>query len=336
MKCVCVTGAGGYIGSWVVKMLLEEGLTVHGTVRNLEKNQSNEHLLAMQKQYPKLKLFQADLLDSKSFLPALDGCDTLFHTASPVLIVNVTNPEEQLYKPAIEGTKGLLSLLTEVKSIRRVVVTSSIAAVSKGGDGQGHGEKGAYNEEDWNDNPTHPYYKSKTLAERSAWEVAKQQNQWQLVTLNPGLVIGPSLSTRLGMSVRIIRDVLSGKYPLFAPNLYFNCVDVRDVAKAHVLAATSGEGRCLVVNEAISVLEIGRILKQAFPKRWYLPTRSLPNWVVRCVAPVLGIKQEIIRKNLGNPVAYDHQKSLSLGLTYRPLKETILDHAKQLERDDLV
>ncbi|HJN37860.1 MAG TPA: aldehyde reductase [Gammaproteobacteria bacterium] len=336
MKCVCVTGASGYIGSWVVKMLLEEGLTVHGTVRSLENNENNEHLFAMQQAYPKLKLFKADLLDSESFLPALEGCDTLFHTASPVLIVKVANPEEQLLRPAIEGTKGLLSALKKVDCVRRVVLTSSIAAVSKGGNGLGSGKNGAYTEEDWNDNPTHPYYKSKTLAERAAWEIAHKQDHWTMVVINPGLVIGPSLSKRLGMSVRIIRDILKGKYPLFAPNLYFNCVDVRDVAKAHVLAAKSGQGRYLVVNEPISVLSIGKMLKKGFPKRWYLPVWKLPNFVVRCVAPLVGIKQEILRRNLGQSVAYDHQKSLQLGLQYRSLQETILEHAKQLEEDHLV
>jgi nucleoside-diphosphate-sugar epimerase len=325
MRSVCVTGASGYIGSWVTKMLLDEGLNVHATVRTLDRNDKNKHLFLMQETYPKLKLFQANLLEPESFMPALEGCDTLFHTASPVIILNIKNPEEQLLRPAVEGTVGILSELIKIPSMRRVVLTSSIAAVAGGADSKGSGNNGYYTEEDWNEIPNHPYYKSKTMAEKSAWEIAKQQSQWTLTTLNPGLVMGPSLSKRTeGMSVGFMKDLLSGKYPLFAPNLSFSCVDVREVAKAHILAAKTGMGRHIIVNKSISIVNIGKILKSHFPRRWYLPIWTLPNFLIRCLAPLLGIDKEFLERNLGREVHFDNKKSVKLGVQYRGLKIPLL------------
>lgn len=164
---VCVTGAGGFIGSWVVHSLLEHGYIVHGTVRN--KNKSS-HL----KELPnseRLHLFEADLLVEGSFDKAFEGCSGVFHTASPFFFSGVTDPETQMLKPAIDGTLSVLRSVCRTPTIKRVIVTSSLAAIIVGNYEQDH----EFTEEDWSDENLQRsanmwYLLSKNLAERAFWD----------------------------------------------------------------------------------------------------------------------------------------------------------------------
>ena len=172
MKTVCVTGAGGFIGSWVVKRLLENGYYVHGTVRNKKKNQ---HLFDIPLAKDNLELFEADLLVEGSFDNAFKGCSGVFHTASPFFFSGVTDPDNQMLKPAVEGTLSVMRSVCRTKSVKRVIVTSSLAAVIVGNYSADH----TFTENDWSDPDLQRsakmwYLLSKNLAERSLWDFYNQ------------------------------------------------------------------------------------------------------------------------------------------------------------------
>lgn len=167
MSMVCVTGAGGFIGSWVVHALLSRGYTVNGTVRNIAKS---KHLLQLPNSH-RLHLFEADLLVDRSFDKAFEGCSGVFHTASPFFFSGVTDPETQMLKPAVEGTLSILRSVCRTPTIKRVIVTSSLAAVIVGNYPPDH----IFTEEDWSDEGLQRsaqmwYLLSKNLAERALWD----------------------------------------------------------------------------------------------------------------------------------------------------------------------
>ncbi|UHJ55402.1 NAD-dependent epimerase/dehydratase family protein [Mycolicibacterium fortuitum] len=127
---VLVTGASGYIGSWIVRLLLEAGRTVHGTVRNPDKTTGLEHLHKLSSDHPgRLKLFKADLLEPSSFDDAMAGCELVMHTASPFLLSGFKDAQEALIRPALEGTRNVLNSVNRTDSVKRVVLTSSVVAI---------------------------------------------------------------------------------------------------------------------------------------------------------------------------------------------------------------
>ncbi len=148
-RTVMVTGASGYIAGWIVKYLLEAGHTVHGTVRDPDKASSVAHLHRMAEASPgTLKLFKADLLDADSFDAPMQGCDVLMHTASPFVLDGFTDANEALVRPAVEGTRNVLNAANRCETLKRVVLTSSVASVY--GDGTDMKGKSAFTEADWN------------------------------------------------------------------------------------------------------------------------------------------------------------------------------------------
>jgi len=199
---VLVTGASGYIAGHVIQLLLQKGFEVRGTVRSLSNPQKNSHLNEL---FPKLQLYEADLLTPGSFDKAVENCEYIFHTASPFQIEGVTDPQKELIDPAVKGTENVLNSVAKVgKSVKRVILTSSVAAII--------GNKPpeyVFSEVDWNMDSTiqngQAYRLSKRLAEEFAWKFCKENNI-DMVAINPGFVVGPPLSDRVdGTSVKLVK-----------------------------------------------------------------------------------------------------------------------------------
>jgi nucleoside-diphosphate-sugar epimerase len=218
---VMVTGATGYVAGWIVKGLLDAGLTVHAPVRNPQNLGKVQHLLKMAENSPgTLKLFKADLLDEGSYAEAMQGCATVFHTASP-FTVNVKDPQTQLIDPAVKGTRNVLAEASRTDSVKRVVLTSSCAAIYTDAIDCATAPNGTLTEDIWNTTASldyQPYSYSKLLAEKAAWEVANAQSQWDLVVVNPSLVIGPATNQApTSESFNIVRQIGDGTMKAGAP-----------------------------------------------------------------------------------------------------------------------
>ncbi|XVE90424.1 hypothetical protein DITRI_Ditri20bG0076700 [Diplodiscus trichospermus] len=211
-KVVCVTGASGFIASWLVKLLLQHGYTVKATVRDPNDPKKTEHLLALDGAKERLHLFKAELLDEGAFDSLVDGCIGVFHTASPCF-VTVKDPQAELIEPAVKGTLNVLKSCAKVPSIKRVIVTSSTAAVVLTGKPL---VDNVIVDETWFSDPVICekselwYLLSKTLAEKAAWKFA-EENGIDMVTINPGMVSGPLLQPTLNMSVEPILSLIDVK-----------------------------------------------------------------------------------------------------------------------------
>lgn len=283
-KPVLVTGGNGYIASWLVRYLLEEGIDVHATVRNPDDDKKVGHLRRIAQNTPgRLTLFKADLLDESAFDAPIASCELVFHTASPFLLGGITDPQRQLVDPAVKGTQNVLNSVGRTPQVKRVVLTSSVAAV--------HGDnidiqrtvKGIFTEADWNTTSslTHQAYSySKTLAERAAWDMAGAQERWDLVVINPAVVVGPSLTSASDSGTfELMNRYVNGSLRMGAPALSFGFVDVRDVATAHLKAGfiPGAHGRHLTVSETFSLLELSRILQKHFGRRYPFPRSESPK-----------------------------------------------------------
>nr|AUI41114.1 4-hydroxyphenylacetaldehyde reductase 2 [Rhodiola rosea] len=265
-KLVCVTGASGYIASWIVKLLLQRGYTVNATVRSINDTKKVAHLLALDGAKERLNLFEADLIKEGSFDSAIQGCQGVFHTASPVL-VNVTDPQAELIDPAVNGTLNVLRSCSEVPSIKRIVVTSSISSVVFNGKPL---TPDVVVDESWYSDPVYCkesklWYKlSKTLAEEASLSFAKE-HELDLVTIHPGFVIGPPLQEALNITVELIVNHAKGTQKLGTG--YHRFVDVRDVAAAHIQAfeIPAANGRYILVERVTHSSEVTKILRELYP-----------------------------------------------------------------------
>ncbi|XP_076883825.1 phenylacetaldehyde reductase-like [Bidens hawaiensis] len=299
-KAVCVTGASGYVASWLVKLLLDRGYIVHATVRLLCDPSKTEHLLALDGAKERLSLYEANLSVDGSFDSAVNGCVCVFHTASPVILTSVDDPQAQLIYPAVKGTLNVLKSAAKVQSIKKVVLTSSMAAVVFGSTLPVHGDvidETWFLDPDICDKRKMWYSLSKTLAEDAAVNFAKD-NGLDLVVINPGYVIGPILQPTLNhTSDGILRMLKDGK-DLF-PGAMYLLVDVRDVAVAHILAFENpgAKGRYCMVGKAAPHLEIMNIVNKLYPSLGHSKRRKdgefvepLPYYVSRAKAESLGVK----------------------------------------------
>lgn len=341
---VLVTGASGYIAGWIVKQLLEAGHTVHATVRDPGKAASVAHLKACAEGAPgTLKLFKADLLAPGSFDEGMAGCDIVMHTASPFVLDGYTDAHEELVRPAVEGTRNVLGSVARHDGVRRVVLTSSVAAVV--GDNLDYvlSGKRALDESDWNTSSSldhNPYQYSKLAAEKEAWKLHGAQSRWELVTINPSMVLGPSLTphTQSG-SIDALRQLVEPMRVFGIPRLTLGMVDVRDVAAAHLLAAFTPEakGRYILSNRDLTMLDLAGILRGEFGDRYTFPRIELPKAVAWLFGPMFGpVTRPFISRNVGHPLKLDNARSRALGVHYRPLEQTVVEHFRQLVQDGLV
>ena len=341
---VLVTGGNGYVASWLVRRLLERGFDVHTTVRDPHDPARTAHLNAIARDCPgTLSLFRADLLDPAGFDPAMADCSLVFHTASPLIVRDVEDPVRDLIKPATSGTRNVLEAANRTRSVRRVVLTSSIVAIYGDAADLAQLDSDRFDESHWNATSREdhqPYSYSKTLSERLAWEIAQAQSRWDLVVVNPGLVLGPGLSPHTkAEGVLMMLDFGNGYYRFGAPELEFAIVDVRDVAEGHLRAGLTPEasGRHILVSESMSLLEMGKVLRGHFGDDFPFPRKGVSNLAALMLAPRRGIPQAVARRNLGYPLRFDNSRSrTALGITYRPARKSVVDHFQQLLDDGLV
>lgn len=335
---VLVTGASGFIASRIIEELLAHGHRVRGTVRSLKKEKELAPLRGLPGASERLELVEADLLTDSAFDAAARGMDAVLHTASPY-VLDAKDPQADLVDPAVKGTRNVLGSAARATSVRRVIVTSSMAAITDEPEGD-H----VLTEEDWNTRSSldrNPYYFSKTLAERAAWEfVEKEKPGFDLVVINPFLVIGPSLSPAINTSNQMFVDLLKGTYP-GVMNLTWGFVDVRDVADAHVRALENPQarGRYITAGETIAMRDVVDLLaKNGWGKGHKLPKVGLDCAVGDFAVRLSSYLQpkgvgSYLRTHVGRVPRYDTTKiRKELGLSFRPVATSILDTLEDLAR----
>ncbi|WP_338845086.1 NAD-dependent epimerase/dehydratase family protein [Massilia sp. W12] len=337
---VLVTGASGYVAGWIVKQLLELGLTVHAAVRDPEARAKLAHLDALAAKGPgRLRYFKADLLAAGAYQEAMAGCSVVFHTASPFTL-NIKDAQQELITPALEGTRNVLTSVNQTASVQRVVLTSSCAAIYGDNIDMRQTPRGMFDESVWNHTSSlshQPYSYSKTLAERAAWEIAKAQSRWDLVVINPSLVLGPALQAHTtSESFEILRQFGDGRMASGAPDFYIGAVDVRDVASAHVRAAflPQAQGRHIISGHDTSLPQMAQALLPEWGARYPIPRRILPKWAVWLFGPLMDktVSRRMLARNVGHVWRADNSKSRrELGLTYRPLQESLHEMFAQIE-----
>lgn len=331
---VVVTGASGFIASHIVRELLARSYRVRGTVRDPGKAQA---LRALPGAAERLELVQADLLTEGAFDAPVRGATYVIHTASPYTL-DVADPQRDLVAPAVRGTTNVLDACARASSVKRVVLTSSMAAITDEPESD-H----VLTEEDWNRKSSldrNPYYYSKTLAERAGWDFMEAKKPaFELVVMNPFLVIGPSLSPALNPSNQLFVDLLKGTYPGIM-NLTWGFVDVRDVATAHVTAMQKepAKGRYICAGSTISMRDVVALLAKSGYGGYKLPKLGMDCAIGDYAVKLSSYLQPkgvgtYLRTHVGRVPRYDNGKSRrELGINYRGVESSILDTLEDLKK----
>ncbi len=332
---VLVTGGSGFLGGWCIVEALRQGYAVRTTVRTLAREAEVRANVATQIDAgERLEVLQADLMSDEGWPEAVTGCDYVLHVASPFPVKQPKDPDE-LIVPAREGSVRVLRTSLDAGA-KRIVMTSSAAAVRTGRDGALEGRR-ELTEEDWSD-PADPhmtpYAQSKNIAERAAWELVRERGaEDRLVTIQPGAIVGPLLGADRSYSLEAIARLLEGRMPGL-PRLGFAFIDVRDVAALHVAAMTAPEAagqRLIAAGEFLWFSEVAQILRERLgADASKVPTRNLPNFMVRAMALVdPGVRS--VANELGHEARYSSENARRrLGWTPRPVEETIVDCARSL------
>jgi len=342
-KPVFVTGGTGYMASWIIKQLLDEGRKVRTTVRNLAQKDKYAHLTKIAvTSKGVLQFFEADLLHPGSFSEAMKGCELVIHTASPFIISGVKNAQKELIEPALEGTRNVLDSVNKTESVKRVVLTSSVVAIYGDSVDIAKTENGIFTEKDWNITSSldhQPYGYSKTLAEHLAWELAGKQDRWDLLVINPGFIMGPSLSTRTdSTSIDILIQLTSGKFRTGVPAGKMGFVDVRDVAKAHIQAGFTplASGRHICVSDHKDFLDVANVIRIAHPQ-YPLPKSYVPKFLFWLIAPFIGFTRKYVKLNVGIDIKFDNSFiRKDLAMEFIPFEKTVSDHFTQLLNDKII
>ena len=336
MSTVLVTGGSGFIGSHALAQLLAAGHTVRTTVRNPAREPDVRALLsaAGERRAERLAFFTADLESDAGWAAAVSGCDYVLHVASP-FPPGIPKHEDELIVPARAGALRVLRAARDA-GVKRVVLTSSFAAI-----GYGHPQQLApFDETSWT-NPEGddvlPYIKSKTLAERAAWDfIAREGGALQLSVVNPVGVFGPVLGADYSTSILLVQRLMDGAMP-GCPKLHFGVVDVRDVADLHLRAMThaaaNGERFLAVAGDFMSIRDIAGVLKRhlgAAARR--VPSLQLPNWLVRLAALRDPAVKQIVPELGKRKNATAAKARRLLGWTPRSSEEAIVATAESLLR----
>ncbi|MDO6432629.1 aldehyde reductase [Flavitalea sp. BT771] len=331
---VLVTGGSGFLGAHCILQLLRQGYSVKTTVRSI--NQKSKVIEKLKNggisTFEDLSFIETDLTKDDNWPAAVKDCKYVLHTASP-FPSTVPKDERELIVPAVEGTRRVLLAARDAK-VQRIVVTSSFAAV-----GYGYAEKKrVFTEKDWtrlnSEVPVLAYQKSKTLAEKEAWDfIAKQGKGLELAVINPVGILGPVLSPETSTSTESIQKLLEGMPGV--PNISFSVVDVRDVADLHIRAmlspAANGERFLAVTGEPLSVKEMADILKSHLgDAAKKVPSRVLPDWLVKFAA-LLDPTLKSVVPGLGKHPAASNQKAKDI-LKWAPgsNEEAVLATAESL------
>ena len=334
-KPVMVTGATGYVAGWLVKKLLEKGYTVHAAVRNPENIKKRAHLDKIAAETSgEIKYFASDLLKENSYAEAMAGCELVYHTASP-FVMDVKDPQKDLIDPAVKGTQNVLETVNKTPSVKRVVLTSSCAAIYTDAIDCQSVPGGVLDEKTWNTTASldyQPYSFSKTLAEKRAWEINKAQNRWDMLTINPSLVLGPALNPTqvTSESFNIFRQLGDGTMKMGVPKMGIGLVDVRDVATAHVQAGFTpkAKGRFITSAHNTNFLEMAETLLPIYGKDYPLPKKAMPKWLLMIFGPFANklFTRRFIRNNVDHVWKGDNSKiKKELGLSFMPLEKTMKD-----------
>ena len=326
MEKVLVTGATGFIGLHCIQQLLNQGYQVNGSLRSMDrKGEVIESLENNNTPVEHLSLFELDLMSDDGWDAAMEGCDYVLHVASPFVLSNESL--DFFVKPAVEGATRALKF-AQKNNVKKVVLTSSFAAVGDTFDGTV-----SFDESHWSDTTNDRmsnYSISKTLAEKAAWDYVKDNDvDFKLSVINPTAVIGPSLSKDIGVSNSLILRLLNGSMPALA-KIHIGYVDVRDVAKAHILAMTNSasDGERFIVSEKEMWLhESAEVLNNAGFKA---PSRVMPNWFLKIMA-MFNSDMVTISKMAGKSRNCHSTKAKDvLGWNPIPAEDSILETAKQL------
>jgi nucleoside-diphosphate-sugar epimerase len=340
VSTVLVTGGSGFIGCHCIAQLLAAGHRVQTTVRSADRR---ANVLAMLKEAAcepgeRLRFFVADLRADEGWAQAIRGCDQVLHVASP-FPSGATRDENDLIIPAREGTLRILRASRDA-GVRRVVLTSSFAAISYGHPSRSQ----TFDESAWTDldsGPIAPYPKSKTLAERAAWDfLGAEGGSLQLAVINPTAVYGPVLGPKYSGSIELLRRMLEGRVPGL-PRLYFGIVDVRDVAELHLRAMThpaaAGERFLAVAGDFMSLRQIALLVKDRLGERARrVPTREIPSWALRLLAHVVPLVRELAPELDKIKSARSDKAGRLLGWAPRSAEQSITATAESLLRLGLV
>ncbi|PRY41609.1 dihydroflavonol-4-reductase [Umezawaea tangerina] len=331
---VLVTGATGYLAGHCVAELLTEGYAVRGTVRD-PRTAEVAHLRALaERTGGELEFAAADLTSDAGWAEAVDGCTYVLHVASP-FPSRIPSDENEVIRPAVDGTLRVLKAARFSGTVRRVVLTSSGAAVHFGHDAPGH----VFTEDDWTDvNQAGPYPKSKTLAEQAAWDFARETGL-ELVALQPGTILGPLLHPDARTSVELIRRIMRGGLPAL-PTIGWNIVDVRDLARLHRLAMETPEAagnRYIAGDRFLWARGIASVLAERYRPRGYrIGTAAMPYWLTWAIArfdPSVRLALTFWgRQDLTTAAKAEEE----LGWTNRPPEDSVIDTAESLIQLDLV
>lgn len=333
MSTVLVTGGSGFVGSHAVAELLKQGHRVRATIRNLKRK---EDVLAMLRAAgvvaaEKLTFCIADLEENEGWPTAVEGCDYVLHVASP-FPGKEPEDENDLIRPAKEGTLRVLRVASDAR-VRRVIMTSSFAAI-----GYGHPPtKMPFTEKDWTnlDVPLPAYIKSKTIAERTAWDFVQSEGRGlELSVINPTGIFGPVLGKDFSSSISMIKQMLDGKMP-GCPRIYFGVVDVRDVVDLHLRAmvnpAAAGERFIAVAGQPLSLFQVASAIRQRLgASAAKVPSKQLPDLLVRFMALFNPNAKRVVRE-LGKIRTASNEKARRvLGWSPKSCEDAVVASAESL------
>ncbi len=327
---VLVTGASGYIALNCINELLLQGYKVKGSLRDMSKEQLIRDYFVYENELINLEFCKLDLLNDDGWDEAVSDCEYIMHIASPFVIEEPKN-EKDLIEPALEGTLRALNAANR-NNIKKFILTSSMASVA-----YGHEAK-TCNKDNWTDISKNvgAYVRSKTIAEKAAWEFIKEKKvSFPLTTIHPGMVFGPIIGNEIkGASVNLIANMISGKFPAL-PEIFFTIVDVRDIAKLHVDSLKnqkSDNKRILATSEnGFAFLDISRMLRNlGFDKA---PQNTIPNKVINSLAAFnkdMRITSSMIKRGF---YKVDLSETISIyNWQPIPLKETIIDMTESIQK----